>query len=64
MRYKRTHTVFFNEDDLEKLREECTRLTEDFSERSTYLDKDMRQRAEDRLSNLRIAIDLLGEEAD
>lgn len=60
----RTHTHFFGEEDLEPLLAEAKKLRDDWTERSAYMDSELRIAAEDRLRNLDIAIRLLGDRAD
>jgi hypothetical protein len=60
----RTHTVFFNEEQLAPLWEEYKKLTADANDRAPHIDKDLKAAMLDRLDNLRIAIKLLGDEAD
>jgi hypothetical protein len=59
-----THTHFFGEDDLVPLLTEAQKLRADWTERSRFMDTDLRIAGEDRLRNLDIAIRLLGDRAD
>ena len=64
MRYTRTHTVFFSEDQLDGLNAEYHKLADDLKDRKSAIDAEMYDRAEQRLNLLSIAIHMLGEEAD
>jgi hypothetical protein len=60
----RTHTHFFGEEDLAAIKAEFDKLDLDWSSRSPHVPPELRDRGNDRVHNLRIAIDLLGEVAD
>lgn len=60
--YTRTH--FFSEEDLAPLRAEQDKLSKDWDDRSPHIPEPLRTRGNDRILNLRIAVDILGEVAD
>lgn len=64
MRYTRTHTYFWNEEDLAPLRKEAARLMDDWAKRAPYVDEETRVRGDVRCSALLTAITLCAEPAD